>query len=83
MGEGLTGCVVLVGVVLSIGGTGPKDAPKRPADHPLAETQQVDMVREGAVFKGFGEVGVIDVVLVGGPEKNRKVVVPVCEGSLA
>ena len=74
-----TGEVVLVGVVLSVGRAGPKNAPKGATDHALAEAEEVDVEGEGAVFEGFGEVGVVDVILVGEAEEDGEVIVTVCE----
>ncbi len=73
----LTGRVVLVGVILAVRWTWPKDAPKGTPDHAFAQTQQVYMVGEGTVFEGLGKVGGVDVVSVGTPQEDGEIVVTI------
>jgi hypothetical protein len=71
--------VVLVGIVGSVLGAWPKDAPESTAAHAGSEARDIDMTVQAALGKGLAEGLIVDVVVVISPYMNGQVVMSICQ----
>lgn len=74
----LTCCVILVGKIGPILGTGHKNTPKRTTNSTLSQSRDINVTGEFVRNKSFGEVAIIYAVVEEFPDQDRKVIMTVC-----